>query len=127
MAEFDDNLEEREVTESLVASIKSFINDRCCLTLDSEGYTEILHGRFIAFVQQWPAVLVRDVTPGKELLCRKRIVPLEVIRDMCISQSNKKCKQCDVYKDLVEQFEKEQEAEKPEEESKGQEEETDDA
>jgi len=99
--EFDDDaMADHEAAESLIGSIKPYLGQRCCVFLDAEVTDDTCHGKLLAFIKDWPALMIRDLSPGKERLQRKRLVPLEVIQDMCFSPGVEKCKLCEVMKDL---------------------------
>lgn len=105
--DFDDEaLENQNAAEKLVDSIKTYLGQRCCVFLEADNYDDTCHGKLLAFIKDWPALMVRDLTPKRERLQRKRMIPLEVVRDMCFSPGAEKCKLCDVMRDLVAEGEK---------------------
>jgi len=114
----DDELEEHEAATVLAESINPYVGQRCCVTMDGDNFTDVIHGRFLAIVKEWPAIMVRDLTPGVELLQRKRLISVEVIRDVCFSPKQEKCRNCPNYKDLLE-ANKEEEDEGEEESGDG--------
>lgn len=96
----DDALEDQNIAEKLIGSIQPYIGQRCCVFLEADNYDDTCHGKLLAFIKDWPALMVRDLTPGQERLQRKRLIPLETVRDMCFSPGAEKCKLCTVMKDL---------------------------
>jgi hypothetical protein len=64
---------------------------------------DIVHGRLMAFVREWPALVVRDLTPGRERLQRTRLLHIDRASDMCFCDDLAKCKQCPTYQELLEQ------------------------
>lgn len=87
--------ENQEAAENLIGSIKPYLGQRCCVHLDAEVHDDTCHGKLVSFIKDWPALMVRDLTPGKERLQRKRLIPLEVIQDVCFSPGLEKCKGCE--------------------------------
>lgn len=99
----DDALEDQNAAESLIGSIKPYLGQRCCVHLDAQSADDTCHGKLLSLIKDWPAILVRDLTPGSERLQRKRLIPLEIIQDMCFSPGVEKCKGCPDMKALIEQ------------------------
>ena len=102
MSQFDDDLEDQKAVEDLVTSIKGFIKKRCCVFMEGGAYSDIIHGRLTAFVREFPALVIRDLTPGRERLQRTRMVGLDLANNMCWCDDLEKCKQCPTYTDLQE-------------------------
>jgi len=106
MAEFDDfddiddELEDRKTVEQMIVSLKALEKQRTCVFMEGEGGIDIIHGRLMAFIKEWPAIMVRDLTPGQEKLQRKRLINLDSIRDMCMVDKKEKCLNCDTWKEL---------------------------
>ena len=103
MTDFDkhlDDKEDQEITEALVQSIKAYRGERCCVFLEADTYSDTVHGKLVAFIREFPGLMIRDLTPGKERLQRKRLIMLEAIRDVCFVPTKEKCKECPVFIDL---------------------------
>ena len=98
----DDEHADKEAAELVVTSIKPYIGERACIFMESDGAVEAVHGKIMAVLQEWPALVVRDLTPTKERLQRKRLITLDVIRDICFAPSAEKCRtQCEVFRELL--------------------------
>jgi hypothetical protein len=103
----DEARENQQAAEGVVGSIKSFMGERCCVFMDAETYDDTCHGKLLALVKEWPALVVRDLSPGGERLQRKRIIPLDAIRDVCLSPGLEKCRACETMKEMLKESEKE--------------------
>lgn len=97
----DDELEDEEAIRELVTSIQGYIRNRCCIFVEGSSYIDIIHGRLMAFLREFPALVVRDLEPGMERLQRTRFVSLDPTPSMCMCDDFEKCKQCPTYQDLV--------------------------
>ena len=102
MSQIDDDLEDQQAVEELAKSIKSFVKKRCCVFMEGGAYSDIIHGRFMGFIREFPALVIRDLTPGRERLQRTRMVGLEMANNICWCDSLEKCQQCPTYKELQE-------------------------
>jgi hypothetical protein len=106
--EAEDDRHERDAEELrnatvVVETINKFIGQRCCVFLDSyneDDSIDAIHGRLMALIREWSALVVRDLTPGVERLQRKRIVPVASVRDLCLSPGGEQCVKCPTYKEL---------------------------
>jgi len=101
--------EDQRQAQVVVETINKFIGQRCCVFLDSydEENIDAIHGRLMAVLREWPAIVVRDLTPGVERLQRKRLVSTDSIRDVCLSPGGEQCVKCPTYKELLAETEKE--------------------
>lgn len=106
--EADENRKEREADDQrdakvVVETINKFVGQRCCVFLDfgDDENIDAIHGRLMAVLQEWPAIIVRDLTPGVERLQRKRLVSTDSIRDVCLSPGGEQCMKCPTYEDLL--------------------------
>jgi hypothetical protein len=100
LSDIDDDLEDQEAAEVLVTSIKNFFGERCCVFTESDHMQDIIHGKILAFIREWPAIVVRDITPGVEIMQRKRLIPVDAIRDTCFCPKKEKCQQCETFATL---------------------------
>jgi len=106
--EAEENRKERDTEDqrsatAMVETINKFMGQRCCVFLDSyneDDSIDAIHGRLMAVIREWPALVVRDLTPGVERLQRKRIISTASVRDLCLSPGGEQCVKCPTYKEL---------------------------
>jgi len=106
--EAEENRKERDAEDqrsatAMVETINKFMGQRCCVFLDSyneDDSIDAIHGRLMAVIREWPALVVRDLTPGVERLQRKRIISTASVRDLCLSPGGEQCVKCPTYKEL---------------------------
>jgi len=119
MSDFDrdaDRQEEREDRKHgaalILQGLDSLKRNVCCVFLDDSD--EILHGRLEGVLAETDALILRDLTPGKQALRCKIMVPYEKVQHMCFSESDTNCKRCAAWKEIEEmgKDDKEKEPEK---------------
>ena len=108
MSKFDRDAEREEDREDkkhsaalILQGLDSLKRNVCCIFLNDSD--ELLHGRLEGMLEETDALLLRDLTPGKQALQCKMMVPYENVQHMCFSPSDGNCRQCLHWKELSEQ------------------------
>jgi len=106
----DEQQERRDQAEIAVRELKNINRSICCVFICETE--EVVHGRIEGMLAELDALVVRDLTPGKQALQCKRLIPYGNISNLCTSPAEEKCRQCFVWRDLNEAYKEAQEGKK---------------